>query len=408
MKLLSKPTIIKKPLIVNFNIKESGWYILSISARVKSEKQRGIDFTDDEDLRVEVDGRKFTKLNNPKKYFNSPAAFSGGKLHNALKTVYFVIHLGSGKHIIDLIPDEQGLVERIEVHKLDMFPNVFLDLNQQAEDRDRRPWITFTLVGLALTSIRITARVKKRYRDSDDLKIIIDGKTQTHFETEDKKPRDLLPLEWFYRLWYFVGSILLDKTRTVYFKTNLTKGLHYIELYADRMPTLESLEFNFSEKPQTSTGRPNADSPKWTGNFDDDSEEMILARAVFGEAEDQSRETKIWVAGSILNRVKAKAWPNSIHKTILQPQQYDPFKPSDPNYPKVIDPLKNASKARIDSWRESYATARDILSGQIKNPTEATHFHGRGVSKEWFLDNIVPQGRFIRQIDDTYFYWSPN
>ena len=52
--------------------------------------------------------------------------------------------------------------------------------------------------------------------------------------------------------------------------------------------------------------------------------------------------------------------------------------------------------------------AQGILSGKIKNPTEATHFHGQGVSQEWFLENIVPNSRFIKQIDDTFFYWSPN
>jgi hypothetical protein len=47
---------------------------------------------------------------------------------------------------------------------------------------------------------------------------------------------------------------------------------------------------------------------------------------------------------------------------------------------------------------------------QIKaeNPTEATHFYGVGQNRESFEKNVVPDGKFIKKIGDTYFYWSPN
>lgn len=150
------------------------------------------------------------------------------------------------------------------------------------------------------------------------------------------------------------------------------------------------------------------DDPEWTGDFADDIEAMLLARLIFGDAEDQPREAKIWVGGSVLNRVKAAAWPDTIHNVILQSDQYDPFKPEDPRYPKIIDPFKDADSSVANKWRESYGIARDLVSQNLENPTEATHFHGRGATREWFLENIVPNGRFIRQIGDTYFYWSPN
>lgn len=60
------------------------------------------------------------------------------------------------------------------------------------------------------------------------------------------------------------------------------------------------------------------------------------------------------------------------------------------------------------AWQECHKISQDIISGKLENPTEATHFHGRGITKDWFLENVVPQGKFLRKIKDIYFYWSPN
>lgn len=54
---------------ISIPVKIPGLYLLVVTARVKGEKEVG--GTDDEDLRVEIDGRKFSK-----------AAFSGGKTKN--------------------------------------------------------------------------------------------------------------------------------------------------------------------------------------------------------------------------------------------------------------------------------------------------------------------------------------
>jgi hypothetical protein len=90
---------------------------------------------------------------------------------------------------------------------------------------------------------------------------------------------------------------------------------------------------------------PSAINPRLTGDFREDPEDIILARLIFGEAEDQSREAKIWIGGSVFNRVKAKAWPYTIQDVVLQKGQYDPFKKTDRNFKKIIDPLAGAGKA---------------------------------------------------------------
>ena len=94
----------------------------------------------------------------------------------------------------------------------------------------------------------------------------------------------------------------------------------------------------------------------------------------------------------------------------MQEKQYDPFKPTDLNYPKIINPLgfSGSNKASEISWRECYKIAEEVVSRKVINPTEATHFHGIGITKREYENRVVPNGRFIKKIGNTYFYWSPN
>ena len=148
--------------------------MLSVSARVRDEKQRGADATDDEDLRIEIDGEKFSKLNNPQRYFDSPAAFSGGKLHNTSKTVYFITQFRAGKHAVSLIPDQGALVERVDIQNIADPSHVAFGLNQQAEDGNNKPWLTFVLRDLGLKSLTVKAQARWRFSDGDDIKVIVD------------------------------------------------------------------------------------------------------------------------------------------------------------------------------------------------------------------------------------------
>lgn len=381
----------------------SSFHLIVITARAKGKKQISDNATDDEDLVVKIDDKSFPTLSRPERLIDSPTAFSGGTLHGLSKTVYFLTFLKGKDHVVRLEtdkPSHTATFESVEVYTLNLQKILSLKVENQAEDGDRRPWLTFALDNLPLVSVTPTITYSHRKRDSDDVKIILDGKTQGNI---------LRKIKHF--LWRYVGSRLprfFTKTQTETFTVNLSPGLHYLEFEADRMPTLNKLVIDFGTTPPIPPGIPSVDNPKWTKDFYDDTPELLLARLLLGEAEDQSREAKSWVAGSVLNRVKAEAWPKTIHGVILQPDQYDPFKPIDLNFPKITDPLGDISEKRKRIWKECYEIATGFLSENIFNPTEATHFHGRGVTKDWFLENIVPNGRFIRQIDDTYFYWSPN
>ena len=217
---------------ISILLKNTGFYLVEISARCKGEKQIGK--TDDEDLTVEIDGRKFPKLSNSKRYSDSPAAFSGGRLHGFKKIVYFVLKLTQGKHTISLVSDISATFELINIFQIssEIAKDKFdLTLNVQAEDGDRRPWLTFVLVDLALPSFSVTATLKKRLFDSDDVKVIIDEKIKRSYR--DK----------FRKLWYFVTSSIFGETQSETFTTNFLPALHYLEFWADRMPILQRITF---------------------------------------------------------------------------------------------------------------------------------------------------------------------
>lgn len=386
-----------KLLELEFTLIEEGTYLLVASARARAWWQRlpptPPKFFQDEELELLMDGQ-------PANF-----KFNGNALWGTRQFVILLLHLSAGLHHLTLVPKHKPLLEEVRIYQL-REQDLPLDIRSLTERRPEdtflptliskaRPWIVIASPQLFITQLAIRVRANDGRSllflktDDEDLQLRING---------ERKPN---PEPKAHQYWYWCGKTLKGKDKTLSQDFTQEEAVHSLELFSDRSPTLDQFFLTVKRFPTV-------DDPRWTSKFLDDSEALLLARLIFGEAEDQPREAKIWIAGSVLNRVAAKAWPNTLHEVILQPGQYDPFKPNDPNYPKVTNPLKEAPAKRGEAWRESYEIAKDILSGKIKNPTEATHFHGRGVSQEWFLQNVVPHGRSLHPIGDTYFYWSPN
>lgn len=223
---------ISKPEDVTFTVKAKGIYLIEISARVKNEKQLG--GTDDEDLGFEIDKRKFPQINNSKRYFDSPASFSGGSSKGLKKTVYIFTPLNTGKHIISFISDISAILLSLEIFKISedsSLNELDLTINEQAEDGDRRSWITFALVDLGFGKFIVELNLKKRFIDSDDVKVIVDGNVKRNY-------RSIL-----HKFWYFIASLFAPEGQIETFTEDLPIGLHYIEFWADRMPTFEKITF---------------------------------------------------------------------------------------------------------------------------------------------------------------------
>ncbi len=233
--------VIKKSEKLDFSVKNKGAYLIQVLAKTKNEKQMG--GTDDEDLRIEINKRKFPQLTNNERYFDSPAAFSGGASKGLSKTICFLLWLDSGEHHLFLIPDISANFIGVEIFQVSRESNLSecsLPLRITAEDGDRRDWITFVLVDASLASFKTELILTRRFLDSDDVKIVIDGSIKRGNQNSRQK------------LWYFISSLLKGEKQSAKFDTNLSSGMHYLEFWADRMPELERITFeNLSFRPPT-------------------------------------------------------------------------------------------------------------------------------------------------------------
>jgi hypothetical protein len=232
---------ITEPYKYVFDIAKSGLVAIFISARAKSKKQN---FPHpEENLRIEINNIPFREL-PPEKYqqlFNVPPAFNGSILRNAKKVVVFLTVLEKGRHALTFVPKPSAFIEDINIQELSGKSEIDFTINDTAEDGDRRPWYVFVFVGLPVHYFNITARITRRLWDSDDIKIIVDGKIQTRTHIGR------------YKLWYLVGSMLpwiifrkrgKQERISLPFNPILDEGVHYVELWADRMPTLDTAQFN--------------------------------------------------------------------------------------------------------------------------------------------------------------------
>jgi len=284
---------------LTFQTPKNSYYLIKMSAKAKSEKQR--DSTDDEDITIKIDTLEFPKPNTLSKLINSPASFNGGKLHNTEQITYFVIYLKTGEHTIELIPQHGDGSDIIEVSydEINIKNNqVTLNLNQQLENRDKNPWITFVLVEIGVKSFSIETKVRWHLLDGDDIKVIINGQIQ---KATTKYRKDWIiktnPLNIF------------GKTEVITLTPNLQiQKYNYIELYTDKTPTLKSISFEIIEQEKPNTTNANTIQPyqdKIYGRDYNKLDEYILSAVNY--------------------------WNDFFSK-----QQYPPPQPLDPNLVKAI------------------------------------------------------------------------
>ena len=229
-----------RPFSHKFAVARAGLVAVILRARCRSKNQTS--GKTDENLRVEINGLRFREI-PPEKYvqlFNIPAACNGAELKGLLKTTVFFTILEQGEHILNLIPQPSATIEHIEVREFNGGEPIILDREEQAEDGNRRPWYTFVFVGLPVKYFSAEITAEKRIRDSDDVKIIIDGVIKK------------ASVRGKFSFWYIIGELLpwivrgvrgTARRQKIEFEENLDDGIHYIELHADRMPILHRVAF---------------------------------------------------------------------------------------------------------------------------------------------------------------------
>jgi len=403
MKFIKKEKInkiITRQYSYEFSLDEDALCLIEIIASAKSWKQNlksGRAFFKDDDIFLYLDNQELTTSKNTKK--DACSAWNGNELKNLDKTILIAAKLKPGNHTINLKPNQSPYIKNIVISKVeekDKITYTPMD-NNPAQKSEGRPWLSYIILDLFITKLSITAKTNKNRKDDDDLKLIINGETQ---KNEIKRS---------HQDWYWCGKILKGKEKSFNQDINSKIKQFNIDLYSDETPRLSKIEIGI--KPDETKRIPTVDNPFWTGDFRDDTDEILLARLIFGEAGGEPREAKIWVAWSVINRTTANSWwPDTIKEVILQKGQYDPIKPVNGAHDRIINPLNYKDEKESDkkSWYECYEIARDVISGEISNPTTATHIHGVGVTRDWFEKNVVPKGKFLKKIGNTYFYWSPN
>jgi len=144
---------------------------------------------------------------------------------------------------------------------------------------------------------------------------------------------------------------------------------------------------------------PTKDDPLWTGDFSDDSAQMILARAIFGEARGAKDYERIAVAWSIRNRLgrPRRFGGGTYHAIILKPNQYSAFLEGDRNRTFVENPIHSGNALDIRAWEECYVIAGKVIQGDIEDPTAgADHYFDKSIhppswaKEEYFKVRIGP------------------
>lgn len=377
------PQKISRDTSFSFSLETFGLYAITVTARCKSDNQS--ESGANETLRLEIDDlklREIPPLDKPQ-YNKIPPSWNGTEQKGLAKTIIFVVPLSKGEHSLNFFPVNGAIIEKWNYHPIENVQEITFLLEEMAEDGDRRPWYTFAFVNTPLKSITAEVGVSWHFLDGDDVKLIIDGKIKEN--TSSKL--------WRYWLWSARPWQLLTGTnkelKTV--ALNLPHGVHYIEFWADKTPTLNQVKLDLGDF--TPKRIPTVNDPEWTGNFVDDTDQMILARALFGEVRntlipDKARIAVGWV---IKNRVNDERWPNTYWEVITARSQFSAFNATDTNRPYVEDPVHFGKEIDKKAWEHSYEIARNVISNEIVDSTQgANHYYDDSISTPGWAKNQKP------------------
>ena len=359
------PTKIESDTQVSFTVDKFGLYAITVIA--SCEKHH--------DLKVEIDNEHQT--------FNTSQSWNGTNLKSLSKTVIFILTLEQGPHTLRLSPNSEAFIKKWSYRIIQNPQKVEFKIEEKSEDGNRRSWITFALINTSLKSITAEASVSWHLFDGDDIKLIVDNEIEKN--TKSKL--------WKYWVWHAIPQQVLtgSKRQQKTFNKDLQQGAHYIEFWADKTPTLHIVTLDLGDyKPKRT---PTVENPEWTGDFSDDIDRIILARALFGEARDTFVPDMVRVAigWTIRNRVGDSRWPSTYHGVITEPSQYSSFNNDDQNRPYVENPLHSSLEIDREAWKNAYEVAEEIINNKIKDPTQgANHYYDDSINVPKWAEDETP------------------
>lgn len=379
----------------DFEIKNEGFYLIKVVARAGAWWQKFSIFSeryrDDEELHLLLD-------NQPVKLY-----FNGNSLYGTRQFLLLFNRFSIGRHTSAFKGKLNPFLEALQIYEcsMDGSPlNLLSIIDSRAEDTlvsvfvsKLKRWITLVSSSVPIFDLSIEAQAKDgwqlffRITDDEDVQLIIDGEIQKNGEPKAHDNR------------FWCGHTLKGGVKSFNETFSEAQSANLIELLSDRSPVINKFMVSFKRLPSVT-------DPRWTENFDDDGEIMILARLILGEAENQPREAKIGVGFTIINRLKEgkSFWGYSIREIILKERQYDAIWNND-TYSKVRDPFESSSETRKREWNESYDVAKNIIIHNVEDPTHgATFFHSADYPRQEFITKDVPGAVFLMKIGDLLFY----
>lgn len=273
-----------------FEVAEEGIYGIEIIANAKSWWQNFkslVSFFKDDDLALKIDNIEFPKQNGKAGLFDGEVAWNGNNLKGLSKTNIFIINLNKGSHKLEFLVDQKPFLESIAVYvAMEAIIEYIPEENNPAQDGNRRQWMTIIPVNMPIKNLNINASAKSypNNEDDDDIRLIINGDIQKN------------ELDKSHENWFWCGKILNGQEKEFNQELNLPSGLHYIELWADRMPVLSSvnLDIDFKKsglrevavvvwKKVSLMEEPNQNSRVLIGEINSGTQVDILEKAVLGE-----------------------------------------------------------------------------------------------------------------------------
>ena len=234
----------------SFVVTKPAWHVIKITAKAVNEKQN--ESTDDDDLRVEINGYRFGKY-APQvgiehyKGFDISASWNGATLKGNAKTIYFFVYLTNlGQNLLRFYADGKPHIENIEIYELDEthfhIENVE-PVRTVNTDRGGIPLLSFIFLGPAPKEFIISASCQsgkqKNNTDGDNIKILLNGEIIKNGRS---------PISDKYKNFYFSGDQLKGANKNLTFTATDFKSLeNSIEILYDQSPTINNINIKFTK-----------------------------------------------------------------------------------------------------------------------------------------------------------------
>lgn len=231
----------------DFDVSEEGFFVIKIAAKAKNAKQN--QSTDDDDLRIVLDGFSFGKYEKHQseiswKGFGTSSAWSGASLKGGTKINYYFLSLSKGSHKIQFFADKTPEIKSLEVFELkdQSFKLENVKPTEQIDtDKNGIPWLSLIFLGAHpkhfLLDVKTKSAKEKGSTDADNLKVVLNGKILENKVTSSDK----------YKNFYFSGdtnSIGLLALGNQELLGDLAFE-NSLELWYDQEPEISKIEINF-------------------------------------------------------------------------------------------------------------------------------------------------------------------